>query len=208
MKRHNESEVTSQFEYDIKEHEVQIIRDDGVNRHVRFRRPGTSCMYFDLVTWPHRLVYTGDMGDYVFSRIDDMFEFFRNARPNYSYWAEKVLASDGREGGLYEFSIEAFRENVLDYVTEYFDGGEPPEELMSQIEWEIFNEAENYGNALPGHIAMSAFSYRLPDGTEFRFDMCDLGGTSDVYTYRYMWACNAIPWAIEQYDQLKGEKDG
>lgn len=208
MRRLNEDQVTAQFVKDIRDHEVTIRLDQGLYRHIRLMKPGTSCMYFDLVTWPNRLVYTGDMGDFMFSRIDDMFAFFRGARPNYSYWAEKVLASDGREGGIYEFSMQKFQDSVWDYVTEYFDGGDPPEEMQSQIEWEIFRVAEEYGHSLPGYIAMSEFSYRFPDGTVFHFDMHDLGGNAEVYTYRYMWACNAIPWAIKQYDELKENQNG
>jgi len=39
------------FFKDVDRHVIEIIRDDGVNRHVRFRRPGTMCMHFDLITW-------------------------------------------------------------------------------------------------------------------------------------------------------------
>ena len=81
------------FERDIGKHEMQIIRDDGVFRHVRFKRPDTICMYFDLITWPGCLCYTGDMGTYVFQRLEDMFVFFRRY-PDYEqgnmsmgYWA-------------------------------------------------------------------------------------------------------------------------
>ena len=68
------------FLRDVAEHEMIVVRDDGVHRHIRFKKPGTSCMHFDLITWPGYLCYTGDMGTYVFSRLTDMFEFFRTDR--------------------------------------------------------------------------------------------------------------------------------
>ena len=81
--------------------------DNGVHRHIRFKKPGTMCMYFDLITYPGGLLYTGDMGTYVFVRLQDMFEFFRTSNQdgwvkemgltlytNHSYWSEKLVATD------------------------------------------------------------------------------------------------------------------
>ena len=68
------------FLRDVQQHQIQVIRHDGVNRHIRFKRPGSMSYYFDLITWPGHLCYTGDMGTYVFRRMDDMFEFFRDDR--------------------------------------------------------------------------------------------------------------------------------
>ena len=77
------------FLKDVAAHEMEILRDDGVYRHIRFKKPGTWCMHFDLVTWPGYLAYSGDMGCYVFSRLNDMFEFFRTDR--------EYLQRDGRQ---------------------------------------------------------------------------------------------------------------
>lgn len=68
------------FLADVAAHQIHVLRDDGVHRHIRFKRPGTYCMQFDLITWPGYLCYTGDMGTYVFNRLEDMFEFFRTGR--------------------------------------------------------------------------------------------------------------------------------
>lgn len=38
------------FLNDVKNHQMIIINDDDVNRHIRFQRPGSSCMLFDLIT--------------------------------------------------------------------------------------------------------------------------------------------------------------
>ncbi len=67
----------ARFLKDVANHEMQIIRDDGVQRHLRFKKPGTMCYHFDLITWGGHLCYTGDMGTYVFTRVHDMFDFFR-----------------------------------------------------------------------------------------------------------------------------------
>jgi len=38
------------FKRDIANHDLEIIRDEGVNRHLRFSSPGTMVMHFDLIT--------------------------------------------------------------------------------------------------------------------------------------------------------------
>lgn len=76
------AEVSEQFKRDVQEHALTILRDDGLYRHLRFKRPGTMTCYFDLVTWPGHLAYVGDMGDYVFTRVEDMLTFFRGHTPS------------------------------------------------------------------------------------------------------------------------------
>lgn len=85
------------FEDDTKDHKMEVVRDDGLYRHLKFRGKDGIC-WFDLVTWPHVLTIHGDCGTFVFTRIEDMFQFFRGPTINPSYWSEKVVAED-RYGG-------------------------------------------------------------------------------------------------------------
>ena len=50
------------FAKDTATHAMTILRDDGLYRHLRFKRPNTSSYYFDIITWPGYLAITGDMG--------------------------------------------------------------------------------------------------------------------------------------------------
>lgn len=121
------ADVTEErFRKDVAEHRATILRDDGLNRHIQFRRPGTYCMGFDLITWPGYLCYTGDMGTYVFSRLADMFEFFRSTYRNEQkqglyinpqYWAEKCRAADHYDG-ITEYNEDVFRERVNEWITD------------------------------------------------------------------------------------------
>ena len=36
-------------------HQMEVLRDDGVNRHLRFRNPESSAYWFDIITWPGTL---------------------------------------------------------------------------------------------------------------------------------------------------------
>lgn len=40
----------ARFLRDVERHEMTTIRDDRLDRHLRFKTPGTSCYYFDIVT--------------------------------------------------------------------------------------------------------------------------------------------------------------
>lgn len=103
------TEVAAQrFPKDVADHELTILRDDGLYRHLRCAQPGTGSYWFEIVTWPGALAIRGDAGDgYLFSRIDDMLEFFRrpDQRINPQYWAEKLGQGCRR--------VEVYSEDVL-----------------------------------------------------------------------------------------------
>lgn len=82
------------FLNDVKNHELIIHKDDGIYRHITLRDPKTINLLFNITTFPDYLVITGDMGTITFSRVDDMFKFFRNDELNINpnYWAEKIQA--------------------------------------------------------------------------------------------------------------------
>src|SRR3954466_1726422 len=74
-------------------HEVTVLHDDGLYRHLRFRSPDHSAYWFDLITVPGCLIFRGDGDSFVFSRTEDMFGFFRSSREgsiNPTYWSEKL----------------------------------------------------------------------------------------------------------------------
>ena len=84
--------TAEQFLRDVDHHNMSVMHESGVYRHLRFRQPDTGNMWFDLVTWPGFLTISGDMGTWTFARLPDMFEFFRDSklRINCDYWAEKL----------------------------------------------------------------------------------------------------------------------
>lgn len=202
-------DTSERFEAEIAEHVMTVIRDDGEYRHLRFSRPNTRAMSFDLLTWPGHLCYTGDMGTYVFSRVRDMFEFFRSPKAdwrdiNLSYWAEKVLASD--RDGIKEFSDEIFAQNVWEALNESLDGllshdltPEQVAQIREDVELDVINEAECNGESAGIRAAMD-FQY---ESVDLFTDFWEVD--SSTYTHRYTWCCHAIVWGIAQYDAAKTE---
>lgn len=108
------------FERDIATHQMEIIMDNGLHKHLRFARPDSWCFSFNITTWPGYLCISGDIDCYVFTRIEDMFDFFRTdkGRINPGYWAEKCVAGTKPPR---EFSQEKFEAVLKQYVDEHWD---------------------------------------------------------------------------------------
>lgn len=180
------------FLKDVATHEMKILRDDGVHRHIQFRKPGTYCMGFDLITWPGYLCYTGDMGTYVFTRLEDMFQFFRRRDESYAidkrYWAEKCVAAD--RDGIKEYSADKFRAVVADRLEQ----AEASEELRKAVAEEVLPFCEFEHEARDAANSFESDAHLFQDFWE-----SDL----TVFTGRFTWCCYALGWAIKVYDQSK-----
>jgi hypothetical protein len=200
------------FERDIAEHQMTIHRDDGADRHITFKKPGTSCYWFEILTWPGALCIRGDCGTYVFSRLTDMFEFFRaddRGDPsrlyiNKSYWCEKLQAVDCNgygDGRAREFDPEQFEERVKQRVEEYLEGREISDErresLMRDIQWEVLDKSHD------GEVrAFDALMDFHDDEFPRLFEDCWEWNCKE-YTFHFIWNLYAIAWAIRKYDAAK-----
>ena len=97
MKDH---ECTEQmFLDDVKNHQISIIKDDGLHRFIRFKRPDSTSYWFDLITWPGFLCISGDCGTYVFSRTEDMFDFFKMRDGDFNKKKDRLLNINPRYWG-------------------------------------------------------------------------------------------------------------
>jgi hypothetical protein len=193
--------IAEQFAEDVSRHTLTVLRDEGVYRHLRLSTPGTYCMSFDIVTWPGHLAYTGDMGDFVFSRLPDMFEFFRRDGPNFQYWAEKCVAAD-KSDGIEAFSERKFREAIEAEVAEYLESHDDvdADELREAIKDELFSDISEFWSVRAA-MEFKRGGFQLHDFWEHRLN---------DYTQRFKWCCHALPWAISLYDadamlQARGE---
>lgn len=209
------------FLKDVSEHEMKVLLDSGVHRCLRFQKHGSSIAWFDIVTWPGFLAYTGDMGSFVFQRLNDMFTFFRTDRRedgvlgiNRSYWSEKLEAVDSRthRPGHSEFSADKLRQRIEETIKSWVEECDVPYDASAE-------EESVAKNVFEGELrrAIEDDVYRYLDLGEHeaqeavRDFSCEIRGThyafSDTwewncteYTYRFTWCCFAIAWAIKQYD--------
>lgn len=215
------------FLRDVADHEMIVLRDDGVHRHIRFKRPGTSCYHFDLVTWPGYLCYTGDMGTFVFRRLEDMFKFFRTDRLNQSemgrelainlsYWSEKLEAVDARgansTGKAKEFDSVKFTRVINEYRVNWIRRGKEEgtldkgqrRELWEQVQQDVLDridDGEHYAQAGAYEFSFRKEAYdRSRNQPVWHFeDLFDHDFTD--YTHTFVWCCYALAWGIRKYDE-------
>lgn len=193
------------FQEDTTEHELTILKDDGKYRHIRFGKKGSSFYAINITTWPGYLTVTGDMGDYVFTRLSDMFEFFRGKDSiNPGYWGEKLVAEPrGSEHGK-KWSNEAFKRDVHQYLENNL---EPLEELEGEellaniaIRQEIREGIKDISFKEEADHFIANF-----DKLDFQFDSF-YEYDSTEYTHQFLWICYAIVEVIKRYDAAKAEQ--
>lgn len=182
---------------DVRKHKMTVMLNNGVYRHLRFARPGSSVFHFNIVTWPGYLSITGDMEAFTFSRLTDMFEFFRHETINPQYWAEKIVATSAH-GGHRKFSADLFKHAIREDFKQWrFGSAAARKEAWEYIAFDIYEPEESDGN----HAVREVMDYRCPVSGHTFQDFWD--HTFEDYTYHFIWACRAIRWAVEQYDAAR-----
>lgn len=199
-----EQGVAERFSGDVKEHQMTVLREDGLYRHLRFSRPRDSVARFDIITWPGYLAFVGDMGDYVFARLPDMLKFFRGSRPNLSYWAEKVQAAD-KNSGVKEFSEDRFREVLRESFDTFCESRVESDEVKAGL-WDEVESTVLFALDCDGKDA--AFTAARDLMHEGRYVFPDFWDNDfNEYTYRFVWCCHALQWAVRMYDAVKAQDE-
>lgn len=196
-----------QFLKDVASHELTVNLDQGLFRDLTIQRPGCGEMHYHITTRPGYLMFTGDMGDFIFERTNDMFGFFR-AKDGYyinpGYWGEKVQAGDVRK-----FDAETACDSVKQYLTNYLDDldlsdsddREKSKQALEAVndfiggnqhssEFDFWSEIQNWDSDEAGGLELSDF----------------WEASTTAKTYHYIWACYAIVHAIKLYDAHKSDE--
>jgi hypothetical protein len=190
----------------VENHSIEAIKDEGVYRHIRFSNNGSSIYQFDLLTWPGHLCITGDCGSYLFARIYDMFQFFTHSQNNEleinaGYWSEKVLAESVFGEGIREFSVDKFRENVIECATYDLDEDDEDYEDQKQAILEEIDEllhCSDEWECIEAYRNFDSDNVNLSDFWEYRHT---------VYTWNYIWNLYAIVWGIQEYGEYKKKNE-
>lgn len=218
-------------------HEMTVLLDQGLYRHLRYKSPDRSSYWFDLITWPGCLTIRGDLNAaYTFAGGGhDMFGFFRGRSIDPQYWTQKL---DADQGSTTTYDQDLCEQIVKEHVVEAIRDGRAPRgigravtELLREgdFAWEDGAYAEltrfEYGAKValsceclaatkfdadsvievmawrqrhrgPGHFVTEEHveGFRFHDVYEWRFRDFD---------WSFLWACHAIVWGIEQYDQAR-----
>lgn len=193
------TDAGERFQKAVAEHELTIIRDEGLYRHLRLSKPNSFAYGFHITTWPGYLAISGDIGCYVFARLPDMFNFFRGDEINPSYWSEKLQAAD-RHSGVKEFSQDLFHAAIKsDFDQWSFDSDEERAKA-----WAALQDSDLAEDGCPDslHDAITtALKYKCPVSENRFTDFWD--HCLQDYTFRFLFCCHAVQWAIGKYDAEK-----
>lgn len=191
-----------QFLNDVKNHELTIHQNDGVDRHLIFKNPNDCNQHFNITTFPNYLVITGDMGSLVFSRQYDMFDFFRSddLKINPDYWSERIHSTS------YQGKIESYSEFDIDEVKrcaqEDLDDFIRDNELSGEDEYNLLEELQSILRAEDEYEIVEAIRNFDCNG----FDFVDFWERDyRKYRYHYIWLCYAIVWGIKKFDDATSE---
>lgn len=184
----------TRYDADTAGHEMTVLLDQGLYRHLRFRRPEASEFWFEIITSPGLLTINGDMGTFTFSRLEDMFQFFRrhDGGINDYYWHEKLLASD-KPAKTYSASL--FIKRILEDATGQLDDAEAEGEqrtaALAELKESILDCAADEHEAT---AALNNFSHDLLDFTDaWEHDFTE-------YSLHFLWNLHAIADGITRYD--------
>lgn len=186
-------DIAARFVRDAAKHEMTVLHDDGLYRHLRYASPKSNAYWFDVVTWPGSLAIRGDIDGHMFTRITDMFEFFRRKHINPGYWAEKL---EGGRDSVKVYSEELFVQLVKEHVADAIRHGDAPRGISRAVRDEILNSPDLHFEER-AREALAAFEFK-----GFRFDDTWEWDFRD-YDWSFLWACHAIVWGIRQYDAAR-----
>lgn len=191
------AKIATRFQRDTASHEMTVLHDDGMYRHLRFAPKDSSLCWWDLITWPYNLIANGSHGSFHFCRFgpdtQDMLVLFRDSRAgryiNPQYWEEKLRA--GKAKGWSESKFRSFLVEEAAALEARYPG------TVEAVGKQILNSDEhNTEYEETARWACAQFRHgdvtlRFPDEWELSFEEFD---------WQYLWQCHAIVRGIHMYD--------
>ncbi|MFJ8016183.1 hypothetical protein [Streptomyces sp. NPDC096339] len=190
-------EIAARFARETAGHQMTVLHEDGLYRHLVFADPVPNFHRFDLITWPHGLLICVDGPTFAFALwpTEDLFDMFRGSSSggiNPGYWQEKVTA-----GEVKSWSEDMFRTWLVGEAAGY-EAQHPG--LVEAVGEQVLN-SDQYSTEYRGtaEFALAQFRHgdfrlRFPDHWEVSFE---------DYSWEFLWACHAVLWGIRQYDATK-----
>ena len=200
-----------QFLSHVANHQLTVNLDQDLFRDLTVMKPNSGDMHYHITTRPGYLMFTGDMGSFVFTRLSDMLDFFRDKDGydiNPGYWGEKLEAVDSR-GGAKEFSRDLAKETLIEHLQDHLAGIDSGDYDKDQ------SDAEEAKEAIKHLIGLAEDDKHDFYETLRNWDADDAGGLDmdcwwewdfNDHTYRYIWCCYAIVHAIKLYDEYKSNE--
>jgi hypothetical protein len=222
----NYPESGARFARETRGHEMTVLHDDGLYRHLKFMNlENGSFGAFHLITWPYNLVVkTGWTFHFDIDATEDMFDLFRRtARTgeiNPGYWSEKVRAGrdevegfdpDLLKGEVASTIAQWMRDDLEDRVVRQAqrfgyslkEVGTTPEirrELARQVRPEWMNANRQLREAVEGHFFSDMADYNIEYESEAHRALHDFTfrPEGDTSEYPYYFA-DWHEWRMKDY---------
>lgn len=166
-------------------HKIEQRLNHGMFRSWRCKAEGTWVHGFDITTMPGTLVITGDIGELIVQRSEDMISWASGSIHSIDYFAEKVPRS--METG--EFCVEVAKEFLSELRQDLKRDRELDDETKEKIA-ELMQILDGDEIAdFPTELYLSG----LIDG-------CDMPNLKN-YTSNFLWCREALIWFLENLDK-------
>lgn len=166
----------------LSKHQIITKKIDGLYRQWWCGCPDSGCDWFYIVTWPGYMCYCGDMGDYVFQRVDDMVLFMRRSAMSFDYAAEKCIAHGSP---IRKYCYEVF-EDLLNDEEKLLEEEYEPEDQQGRRD-KIADLRAQINEESHEHEAYMAISDSgLWDGCDFP--------SCEAFDFHFLWCLHAIDW--------------
>lgn len=167
------------------EHQITVRLDQGVFRSWRCCRPDSWTYGFDVTTTPGNLYVTGDIGDLIVSRTNDMIAWSRSAVESIGYFEEKVPNCIVTRVWDPDRAREWIDEQVRDAIDTVGEK-DAPERIEKLNELRRFvDDGEHFFN-------QQLYDSSLEDGSDWP--------SLRVYNSNFLWCREAVRWLIGKLD--------
>ncbi|NEA15416.1 hypothetical protein [Streptomyces halstedii] len=216
----SENDIVGRFARDTASHRMTILHEDCLYRHLRFRNPRSSNYWFELITTPGQLVFSGDGESYVFRRCTDMFEFFRSGiwrdgsvHINPGYWSEKLASN---RTSVKEYQDDLFVQLVWEQAEYLIEGERVKPDQVDRFRQAIRDdivEGGAYATTSEGFRTVEKFEFYNDHSREFDYrheadvrfeDPSEWFSATKDFDWWFLWACHGIVSGIARYDRLSG----
>lgn len=163
------------FRRDTAQHEIEVLLSSPETHtyHIAYAKPGTRIASVLIMTYPEGLLYTGDMGEFVFRRhgCRDLLAWWPGSVS--SYIREKCVAGEADEYS---------EERALEQIASQYDWDDDVDDVIKAARLSVLE------GALLGGIERESDYYDACFG-KLEFDEVP---RPTIPTIRFVWACEAI----------------
>lgn len=203
-------EIAARFARDTAKHQMTVLHEDGLYRHLRFINPAPDGHTpFELITWPYNLVVkTGWTFHFDIDATEDMFDLFRRTaltgQINPGYWSEKVRA--GRDE-IYDFSLDLLKKEIDEAVNAWTSdmghgGVITADKLRRAVDEHFFGDMAEYNVEYESEAHRALHEFQVGDHYKATCQ-CGASKADAYYSVVLEWRrqhLSALPHAYEEGD--------